>query len=94
VKLRWTPLAIGHLDSVHEYIAKDNPAAADEQIERIFSALEGLKIHPQLGRKGRVSGTSELVIAGTPFIVAYRVKREWVEILAVLHAARQWPERL
>jgi plasmid stabilization system protein ParE len=41
---------------------------------------------------GRVEGTRELVIAGTAFVVVYRVEAERVEVLAVLHAARKWPE--
>jgi plasmid stabilization system protein ParE len=43
------------------------------------------------GREGRVTGTRELVIRGTPFIVAYRLERNEVSILAVMHAARKWP---
>jgi len=35
-----------------------------------------------------------VVVTGTPFLVAYRVKAEQIEILAVLHGARRWPERL
>jgi len=28
-----------------------------------------------------------------PFVVAYRVRKDHIEILAVLHGARRWPER-
>ena len=38
-----------------------------------------------------MAGTRELVIAGTPFIVAYRIEKKEVRIVAVLHAAREWP---
>ena len=44
------------------------------------------------GREGRVARTRELVIRGTPFVVAYRVERNEVSILAVMHAARKWPD--
>jgi len=94
VKLRWTPLAAGHLESAYDYLAADQPGAADETIERILSAVEVLERHPLLGRKGRVPRTRELVVTGTPFVVAYRVRADQVEILAVLHGARRWPERL
>lgn len=43
------------------------------------------------GRRGRAEATRELVVAGTPSIVVYRVTTV-VEILAVVHAARDWPE--
>jgi plasmid stabilization system protein ParE len=32
------------------------------------------------------------VIAGTQFVVAYRPGRGQVDVLAVFHAARRWPE--
>jgi len=53
-----------------------------------------LKKNPALGRAGRVAGTRELVVAGTPYVVPYRVRGEAVEILRVFHAARRWPEKL
>ena len=94
MKVRWTRLASSHLESAHEYIARDRANAVDDVVERILSVVERLQQHPQMGRKGRVSGTRELVIVGTPFVVAYRLRRDRVEVLAVLHAARRWPDRL
>lgn len=45
------------------------------------------------GRTGRVSDTRELVIAGTPYVVAYRITHQSeVQILAVLHGKRRWPD--
>ncbi len=48
------------------------------------------------GGSGRVKDTRELVIARTPYIVAYTVDRhiDAVIILRVLHSARQWPDDL
>lgn len=94
MRLRWTPLAAGHLESAYEYVARDSPSAAGDTIERIVLAVEVLERYPEIGRKGRVPRTREMVVTGTPFVVAYRVKADKVEILAVLHGARRWPERL
>ena len=94
MRLRWTRLAASHLESAREYIAQDDPVAADDIVEQIPSAVERLERHPDMGRKGRVAGTRELVISGTPFIAAYRVRRDSVQVLAVLHGARRWPDRL
>jgi toxin ParE1/3/4 len=41
---------------------------------------------------GRVTGTRELVVPQTPFIIPYRVHQERLEIIRVFHSARQWPE--
>jgi len=81
------------LRSAHEHLAAESERAADKLIDRILAAVEVLAQHPQLGRPGRVEGTRELVITRTPFIVAYRLRANQVQILAVLHAARRWPEQ-
>jgi toxin ParE1/3/4 len=64
------------------------PASRDQ----IWESTQLLARHPMAGREGRVAGTRELVISGTPFVVAYRIEKNEVRILAVLHAAREWPE--
>jgi toxin ParE1/3/4 len=90
----WTPIAIAHLRAAYEYIAQDSSAAAESLLEHIFSAVEMLEQYPQIGRIGRVKGTRELVIAATPFVVAYRLRRSRIDVLAVFHGARKWPEKL
>jgi len=94
VKVRWTRLAVDDLNQAHEYISADRPLAARSIMERIESAVKALRAHPEIGRRGRVAGTRELVVSRTPFIIAYRVAKQRVEILAVIHGARRWPERL
>lgn len=94
MKLRWTDGAVENLQSAHEYLEAKNPRAAWEALERIVSAVERLERFPNMGRPGRIGGSRELVVTGTPFVVAYRVKGESVQILAVLHGARKWPGRL
>ena len=94
MKVRWTRLAVDDLDHAYQYTVARNPDAARGVIEKIKAALEALNAHPLIGRKGRVEGTRELVIPTTPFIVAYRIAKARIEILAVIHGARRWPERL
>ncbi len=94
MKIDWTPLAISHLQSTHDYIARDNSVAAGKIVRQILGAAERLANYPSMGRSGRIEGTRELVIPGTSFIVAYRIRRNDLQILAVLHTSRKWPERL
>jgi addiction module RelE/StbE family toxin len=89
MRIRWTPTALGDLESLHAYIAEENPEAAARTVERILLGIEAFRRHPDLGRKGRVPGTRELVAA--PYVVAYRAAGSAVEILSVLHSARRWP---
>jgi len=81
------------MEAEAEYIAQDNPAAAAAVVTKIRESVSNLERHPSLGRVGRVPETRELVIPDTPYIVPYRVKGKWVEILRVFHASRRWPKR-
>jgi toxin ParE1/3/4 len=55
--------------------------------------VERLREFPALGRPGRVAGTRELVIPGTPYIVPYRVTGEGIHVLTLMHSSQRWPER-
>lgn len=92
--IRWTRRALRRLDQIGAYILKDNPAAAVRVVARIVSAVDSLAEHPAMGRTGRLTGTRELVLADIPYIIPYRVTRNDVEILTVMHAAQRWPEEL
>jgi addiction module RelE/StbE family toxin len=81
------------LQKIYQRIAADNAAAAPRVIERIRIAVERLREFPAIGRSGRVEGTRELVIPGTPYIVPYRVVGDVVQIITVLHSAQRWPDR-
>jgi len=91
VKICWTDVAVADLKSVYEYLSEHAPARADTIVDRILAGIDVLEQYPNLGRQGRIDGTRELVITGTPFIVFYRLQKSQVEILGVLHAARKWP---
>jgi addiction module RelE/StbE family toxin len=93
VRVRWLRRALRNLDEEAEYIARDDPDAAARIVDRIATSVERLATHPALGRTGRVPGTRELMLSGMPYVVAYRVRGETVEILRVFHGARKWPEK-
>lgn len=92
--LKWTERSRRHLIAIHEFIGRDDPRAARAVLGRIREAAQRLTDAPLMGRPGRVDGTRELVILRTPYLIAYRVTETQVEVLAVLHGARRWPERL
>jgi len=61
---------------------------------RIRAVVQRLATTPALGRPGRVAGTRELVVPGTPYIVPYRITGDIVQIITVLHSAQRWPDQL
>jgi toxin ParE1/3/4 len=92
-RLLWSLDAEADLDAITDYIAEDDPKAAVTLRDEIENRLAMLGLRPKLGRRGRVKGTREMVLAGTPYIGVYRVAGEDVLILRVLHGARRWPPR-
>lgn len=62
-------------------------------MEQIRRDAEHLRHHPLFGRTGRIDGTRELVVSRFPYIIAYRLPdADTVEILAIIHDARDWPK--
>jgi len=89
VRVKWLRRALANLDEEAAYVARDNPAAAAQLVRTIELAVGRLARFPAMGRPGRVAGTRELVVAGTPYIIPYRVRHDALEILRVFHAARK-----
>ena len=90
----WSQRAIGHLAALRDYIARENPAAAARMATALLAAVDRVAELPNLGRPGRVSGTRELVVPGTRYVIPYRVRGERLEIIAVFHGRQRCPKRL
>jgi len=76
------------LKDIVDYIAFDNPAAAEKVYRAIIASAERLTRFPEIGRIGRLPDTRELTIASLPYLIVYQVAAETVTILAVFHGAR------
>jgi toxin ParE1/3/4 len=87
LRIRWTLKAQGQIENIESYIAGDNPRAATGVIIDIISSAEQLLHFPNSGRPGRRHGTRELVLAGTPYILVYRIKGMEIQIVNVIHCS-------
>ena len=93
--IEWTEQATRQLDQAHDYIELSNSEeVADRITMQIVSGVQQLLAFPMSGRPGRVPRTRELVIAGTPLVVAYVIEKARIVLLAVYHGAQRWPEAL
>jgi len=93
LQIKWLDLAAQDLEIIEQYIARDDPNAALRVVLHIVDSVGQLAEQPMIGRAGRVRGTRELIIPGTPYLVPYRLKnQEIVEILRVFHQAKKWPD--
>jgi toxin ParE1/3/4 len=87
-------LARADLAELVAYIASDNPIAAYRVHDEIRKQTNLLAKHPEMGRPGRVRGTRELVVTGTPYVAADRFAGDVLTVLRLLHGARLWPRKL
>jgi len=85
----WSPRAVGDLESIRAYIARDSPSHADVVVRRLVAAVERLARFPKSGRvvpELPRGGLREVV--ARPYRIVYRLREGRVEIVAVVHAAR------
>ena len=90
----WSPRAVAHLAALRSDIAQENPKAAGRVAAALLAVVERLADLPNIGRPGRVSGTRELVVPNTPYVIPYRLRGEHLEIVAVFHGRQRWPKHL
>jgi toxin ParE1/3/4 len=87
----WKTSARNDLAKIIKYIAASNPQAARHMRKRLQDALLPVAEHPYLyPQSERVPGTREIV-AHPNYVVVYRVERELIAVLRVLHARQQFP---
>ncbi len=86
MRVEYTGPALDDLLAITDYIARDNPTAANRTKDCIFAATDLLADQPGIGRPGRVGRTRELIVR--PYIVAYHVRGQVVEVLAVIDGRR------
>ncbi|MBT9247905.1 type II toxin-antitoxin system RelE/ParE family toxin (plasmid) [Gemmobacter fulvus] len=82
------------LEGIVNYIALDNPAAAETVYRGIVETARKLPQFPALGRPGRHPETREMSVSGLPYLIVYEVGAETVTILAVFHTARDLAQAL
>ena len=88
VEILWSPLARARLQENHAFVALDKPDAAGRLDTRIVAIVEALKTHARLGRIGSAPGVRELVVAGTSYLILYRVRDNRVTINTIWQGAR------
>lgn len=86
--VRRAALANRDLDDIWLYIATDNPTAADRLVDKIEAAEDRLAIFPHLGkaRDDIAPGLRSWAIGD--YIVLYRVAPEHLDVVRIVHGAR------
>ena len=89
--IRWTPAAADNFEHIKIYLSERHPQFVQSTLHELYEAIRSLKAYPKRGRPGREEGTRELVLPRLPYLVAYRIKEEAIEILYIHHGAQNRP---
>jgi toxin ParE1/3/4 len=78
------------LDDIGHWIGKDSPTAARRALRSIVQTIDMLAHFPLLARPGRARNSYERRVAGTPYIIVFRLREKppVIIVVAVVHAAR------
>ena len=88
MKLVWSRLALSDFESATDYIAKDNPRAAQQIAERILEATQRLCDYPYIGHPADDPEQREWLIPRTPYVLIYEIHCETITIARVWHTSR------
>lgn len=86
--LDWSLRAKKNILEIHDYIALDNPDAANRVLLALRQAAENLIDFPMLGKASEVAGLRELNLTQYPYTIAYRLTASQVTVAAVTHQSR------
>ena len=89
MRVHWTETAQAHLAAIFQYISQDSSEYAQRTVDRLTRRSEQIATFPHSGRKVPEYEADDLreVIEG-PYRVIYRVTPEQVDVIAVVHGAR------
>lgn len=88
--VHWTHAALRHLSAIHDYIAQDSPRYAREIVDRITARSGQIGQFPESGRAvPEYSREDVREVVEDPYRIVYRIRPERVDVVAVIHSARE-----
>ncbi len=90
MKVLWTENALKHLLDIYEYISQNSPTYATRMVDRLTRRSEQIANFPMSGREVPEYEAKDIrEVIEKPYRIIYRVNPDQIDILAVVHAARQ-----
>jgi len=85
----WTDTAQDHLEAIYAYIAHDSPVYAKRMVDRLTRRSQQISAFPLSGRRVPEYDMDQIreVIEGM-YRIIYHVKSDRIDVIAVVHSAR------
>ena len=89
MRVQWTDTACAHLDAIHAYIAQDSSEYATRMIDLLTRRSQQIADFPLSGRRVPEYDMDQVreVFEG-PYRIIYHIKPDQIDVLAVIHGAR------
>ncbi|CCI26247.1 MULTISPECIES: type II toxin-antitoxin system RelE/ParE family toxin [Microcystis] len=89
MKVFWTETAVNHLSAIYNYISQNSPQYAQRLVERLTRRSEQIANFPFSGRLVPEFETEQIrEVIEVSYRIIYYIKPEQIDVIAVLHAAR------
>ena len=86
MRIQWSPLAVDRVGEIADYIARDDPVAADRWARSVFARVKQVKDFAKSGRyvpEVNRKDIRELVYGN--YRIIYRIETRVISILTVRH---------
>jgi plasmid stabilization system protein ParE len=89
----WTDRAVSDLEAIGDFIAADDPTAAERWIGVLITAAARVAETPMAGRCVPELGRNDVrEILKRAYRIVYRVREKRIEILTIFEGHRKFPE--
>jgi toxin ParE1/3/4 len=90
VRVHWTKNALKHLVDIYGYISENSNCYALRMVDRLTRKSEGIAAFPMAGRMVPEFQAHDIrEVIERPYRIIYRITPEKIDVLAVVHGARQ-----
>ena len=91
MKVEWTVPAETDLDDLFDYIARDSAVYAEQFVDRILESVARLSDQPKMGRAVPEADSNDIreLVFRKNYRIIYVLRADRVQILAIVHAARE-----
>jgi addiction module RelE/StbE family toxin len=90
MKTEFSPVALADLEEIALYIARDNPRAAEQWIDRLIDRAEKAAVLPRAGKIVRELGDPDIrEVYLRTYRIVYRIETKRILVLTVFEGHRQ-----
>lgn len=89
MKVRFLKRAVQDLINIDAYTREHSPRGAARVGARIRKRADDLAQFPEQGTRSDKANVWQLYVAQTPYILIYRIEKNEVQIITILHASNR-----